>query len=45
MNAGIIESESTYPNGVDNKELETMMDTSDEWIRTRTGIEEKDCIG
>ena len=24
-----------------NKELETMVDTSDEWIRTRTGIEER----
>jgi 3-oxoacyl-[acyl-carrier-protein] synthase III len=24
-----------------NKELETMIDTSDEWIRTRTGVEER----
>ena len=24
-----------------NKDLETMMDTSDEWIRTMTGIEER----
>lgn len=24
-----------------NKELETMVDTSDEWIRTRTGVEER----
>ena len=24
-----------------NKELETMVDTNDEWIRTRTGVEEK----
>ncbi|MBK7883303.1 MAG: ketoacyl-ACP synthase III [Chitinophagaceae bacterium] len=24
-----------------NKELETMMDTTDEWIRTRTGVEER----
>ncbi|MFC1481245.1 3-oxoacyl-ACP synthase III family protein [Candidatus Neomarinimicrobiota bacterium] len=26
---------------VTNKDLESMMDTSDEWIRTRTGIEER----
>lgn len=24
-----------------NKELEKMVDTNDEWIRTRTGIEER----
>jgi len=24
-----------------NKELETMVDTNDEWIRSRTGIEER----
>src|SRR4249920_86699 len=24
-----------------NKELETMVDTNDEWIRTRTGVEER----
>ncbi|MEL6721285.1 MAG: 3-oxoacyl-ACP synthase, partial [Bacteroidota bacterium] len=24
-----------------NKELETMVDTNDEWIRTRTGIQER----
>src|SRR5699024_5256192 len=24
-----------------NKELETLVDTNDEWIRTRTGIEER----
>ncbi|MCC7379508.1 MAG: 3-oxoacyl-ACP synthase, partial [Chitinophagaceae bacterium] len=24
-----------------NAELETMVDTNDEWIRTRTGIEER----
>src|SRR5690606_17104716 len=28
-----------------NKELETMVDTSDEWIRTRTGIEERRIAG
>lgn len=30
------------PQGIlTNKELETMVDTSDEWIRTRTGIQER----
>ena len=24
-----------------NKELETMVDTNDEWIKTRTGVEER----
>jgi len=28
-----------------NKELEKMVDTSDEWIRTRTGIEERRILG
>ena len=27
-----------------NAELETMVDTNDEWIRTRTGIEERHII-
>ena len=26
---------------ITNQELEGMVDTSDEWIRTRTGIEER----
>ena len=29
------------PNLVTNKDLEKMMDTSDEWIRQRTGIEQR----
>ncbi len=29
------------PNRVSNHELSTLMDTSDEWIRERTGIEER----
>lgn len=42
MNAGIIGVGKYIPERVlTNKELETMMDTSDEWIRTRTGIEER----
>ncbi|MBM7717403.1 beta-ketoacyl-ACP synthase III [Siminovitchia sp. FSL H7-0308] len=42
MNAGIIGVGKYMPDRVvTNKELETMMDTSDEWIRTRTGIEER----
>ncbi|MFD1706947.1 beta-ketoacyl-ACP synthase III [Siminovitchia sediminis] len=42
MNAGIIGVGKYIPERVmTNHELETMMDTSDEWIRTRTGIEER----
>ncbi|MFS0644555.1 beta-ketoacyl-ACP synthase III [Siminovitchia sp. 179-K 8D1 HS] len=42
MNAGIIGVGKYMPDRVlTNKELETMVDTSDEWIRTRTGIEER----
>ncbi len=42
MNAGIIGIGKYIPEKVvTNKELETMMDTSDEWIKTRTGIEER----
>lgn len=42
MNAGIIGvGKFTPDNVVTNKDLEKMMDTSDEWIRTRTGIEER----
>jgi 3-oxoacyl-[acyl-carrier-protein] synthase-3 len=42
MNSGILgigryESDRVWT----NKDLEKMMDTSDEWIRTRTGIEER----
>lgn len=42
MNAGIIGIGRYLPEKiVTNKDLEKIMDTSDEWIRTRTGIEER----
>nr|WP_221261078.1 beta-ketoacyl-ACP synthase III [Anoxybacillus tengchongensis] len=42
VNAGIIGIGRYLPERiVTNKELEQRMDTSDEWIRTRTGIEER----
>lgn len=42
MNAGIIGIGKFVPsNIVTNKDLEDRMDTTDEWIRTRTGIEER----
>jgi len=42
MNAGIIGIGRCLPEKIlTNKDLEKMMDTSDEWIRTRTGIEER----
>ena len=42
MNAGIIGIGQYVPeNVVTNFDLEKKMDTSDEWIRTRTGIEER----
>lgn len=42
MNAGIIGVGKFSPERVlSNFDLEKMMDTSDEWIRTRTGIEER----
>ncbi|GAA3329657.1 hypothetical protein GCM10020331_078830 [Ectobacillus funiculus] len=42
MNAGILGIGSYVPERiVTNYDLEQMMDTSDEWIRTRTGIEER----
>lgn len=42
MNAGILGIGSYVPERiVTNYDLERMMDTSDEWIRTRTGIEER----
>ncbi|WP_349410247.1 beta-ketoacyl-ACP synthase III [Pseudalkalibacillus sp. SCS-8] len=42
MNAGIIGIGKYVPERVmTNQELEKMVDTSDEWIRTRTGIEER----
>ncbi|WP_153124914.1 beta-ketoacyl-ACP synthase III [Peribacillus tepidiphilus] len=42
MNAGIIGIGRYLPEKIlTNHDLEKMMDTSDEWIRTRTGIEER----
>ncbi|MBM7659769.1 3-oxoacyl-[acyl-carrier-protein] synthase-3 [Bacillus mesophilus] len=42
MNAGIIGIGRYLPDKVlTNADLEKMVDTSDEWIRTRTGIEER----
>ncbi|MDF1507433.1 ketoacyl-ACP synthase III [Robertmurraya sp. DFI.2.37] len=42
MNAGVIGIGRFLPdNIVTNTDLEKKMDTSDEWIRTRTGIEER----
>lgn len=42
MNVGIIGIGRYLPERIlTNKELEQMVDTSDEWIRTRTGIEER----
>ncbi|WP_243385730.1 beta-ketoacyl-ACP synthase III [Bacillus kexueae] len=42
MKAGVIGIGRYAPeNVVTNKDLEKVMDTSDEWIRTRTGIEER----
>ena len=42
MNAGIIGLGRYIPEKVlTNRDLEKMVETSDEWIRTRTGIEER----
>lgn len=42
MNAGILGMGRYLPDRVmTNQELEKMVDTSDEWIRTRTGIEQR----
>jgi 3-oxoacyl-[acyl-carrier-protein] synthase III len=42
MNAGVVGIGRYLPNKVvTNFDLEKVMDTSDEWIRTRTGIEER----
>ncbi|MDW0117006.1 beta-ketoacyl-ACP synthase III [Sporosarcina thermotolerans] len=42
MNAGLIGIGKFVPSKVvTNKDLEARIDTSDEWIRTRTGIEER----
>ncbi|WP_164669478.1 beta-ketoacyl-ACP synthase III [Virgibacillus doumboii] len=42
MNVGVLGTGHYVPtNVVTNKDLEKIVDTSDEWIRTRTGIEER----
>jgi len=46
LNAGILRVGRFVPeNIVTNLDLEKQMDTSDEWIRTRTGIEERRIAG
>jgi 3-oxoacyl-[acyl-carrier-protein] synthase III len=46
MNAGIIGLGHYVPENVlTNQDLEKMVDTSDEWIKTRTGIEERRIAG
>jgi 3-oxoacyl-[acyl-carrier-protein] synthase-3 len=42
MRAGILGTGHSYPEGIlTNAELEKMVDTSDEWITTRTGIKQR----
>jgi 3-oxoacyl-[acyl-carrier-protein] synthase-3 len=42
MNAGVLGTGHYLPeNTVTNKDMEKIVDTNDEWIRTRTGIEER----
>ncbi|MDQ6788929.1 MAG: ketoacyl-ACP synthase III [Acidobacteriota bacterium] len=42
QNAGIISTGHSYPSGVlTNADLEKLVDTSDEWITTRTGIKQR----
>src|SRR5215467_8499641 len=42
-NAGILGTGHSYPKGIlTNADLEKMVDTSDEWITTRTGIKAHD---
>src|SRR5207248_5035012 len=42
MNAGILSTGHSYPEGIlTNADLEKMVDTSDEWITTRTGIKQR----
>ncbi|ASN06526.1 beta-ketoacyl-ACP synthase III [Virgibacillus necropolis] len=46
MNVGILGTGHYVPtNVVTNKDMEKIVDTSDEWIRTRTGIEERRIAG
>lgn len=42
MNAGILGTGHDYPDGIlTNADLEKIVDTSDEWITTRTGIKQR----
>lgn len=42
MNVGVLGTGKFLPSNIlTNKELEDIVDTNDEWIRTRTGIEER----
>ncbi|PWT82363.1 MAG: 3-oxoacyl-ACP synthase [Acidobacteria bacterium] len=42
IHAGILGTGHSYPEGIlTNADLETMVDTSDEWITTRTGIKQR----
>ncbi|MGI8669490.1 MAG: beta-ketoacyl-ACP synthase III [Aridibacter sp.] len=42
MNAGILGTGHDYPKGIlSNADLEKIVDTSDEWITTRTGIKQR----
>ena len=42
VNAGILGTGHSYPKGIlTNADLEKMVDTSDEWITTRTGIKQR----
>ena len=42
QNAGILGMGHAYPEGIlTNADLETMVDTNDEWITTRTGIKQR----
>jgi len=42
VNAGILGTGHSYPEGIlTNADLEKMVDTSDEWITTRTGIKQR----
>jgi 3-oxoacyl-[acyl-carrier-protein] synthase III len=42
INAGILGTGHSYPKGIlTNADLEKMVDTSDEWITTRTGIKQR----
>lgn len=46
VNAGILSTGRAFPEGVlTNADLEKMVDTSDEWITTRTGIKQRHKAG